>query len=182
VRSKTPSWCPCSQSFAERPGHRTFAIARRGRRRRWHRRHHTVKAMAIVPELRCLSSRIASAGQRARDPIDRRPRGYDICEKVHIPLVGVGCIGSGRERWSTSWREPAPFKSARRIISKGGGLRLDRDGMGLLLEEPGSPPSRRRSGSRMPKFRVVPLVEMCGRPARRRRIGSARFRGQPGQF
>src|SRR2546429_1464435 len=58
----------------------------------------TVKAMAIVPELKMpfLANKFGGLSGPAIRPIGVRAV-YDICEKVHIPVVGVGGVGSGRD-------------------------------------------------------------------------------------
>src|SRR2546428_6139494 len=57
----------------------------------------TVKAMAIVPELKMpfLANKFGGLSGPATRPIGVRAV-YDICGKVHIPLVGVRGIGAGR--------------------------------------------------------------------------------------
>src|SRR3989442_14252397 len=54
--------------------------------------------MAIVPELKMpfLANKFGGLSGPAIRPIGVRGV-YDICEKVHIPVVGVGGVGSGRE-------------------------------------------------------------------------------------
>ena len=58
----------------------------------------TVKAMAIAPELRMpiLANRFGGLSGPAIRPIGVRAV-YDIYEKVKIPVIGVGGIGSGRD-------------------------------------------------------------------------------------
>src|SRR5438128_7958452 len=58
----------------------------------------TLKAMSITPELKLpsLANRYGGLSGPAIRPIGVRAV-YDICERVHIPVVGVGGIGSGRD-------------------------------------------------------------------------------------
>src|SRR2546423_10654892 len=58
----------------------------------------TLKAMAITPELKIpsLANKYGGLSGPAIRSIGVRAV-YDICEKVHIPVIGVGGVGSGRD-------------------------------------------------------------------------------------
>jgi len=99
----------------------------------------TVKAMAIVPELKMpfLANRFGGLSGPAIRSIGVRAV-YDICEKVHIPVVGVGGIGSGRDALEYIMAGACAVQVGTAIISKGlavfGSIATE---MGLLLEEAG---------------------------------------------
>src|SRR5438093_258514 len=58
----------------------------------------TLKAMAITPELKMpsLANKYGGLSGPAIRSIGVRAV-YDICEKVHVPVIGVGGVGSGRD-------------------------------------------------------------------------------------
>ena len=58
----------------------------------------TVKAMSIAPELKMpsLANRFGGLSGPAIRSIGVRAV-YDICEEVHVPVIGVGGVGSGRD-------------------------------------------------------------------------------------
>src|SRR2546421_9323681 len=87
-------------------------------------------------------------------------------------------------RSSTSWRARAPCKSARRLSLKGSGSSTrSRKKWRPSWRTPGSAPSRRRSGSPMPRIQVVPLLEVVREtPSTMTYRFRADLGGQPGQF
>src|SRR3989475_8926865 len=87
-------------------------------------------------------------------------------------------------RSSTSWRARAPCKSARRLSRKGSGSSTrSRKKWRPSWRTPGSAPSRRRSGSPMPRIQVVPLLEVVREtPSTMTYRFRADLGGQPGQF
>src|SRR2546427_6549333 len=80
----------------------------------------TVKAMAIVPELKMpfLANKFGGLSGPAIRPIGVRAV-YDICEKVHIPVVGVGGVGSGRDALEYIMAGACAVQVGTAIIPKG---------------------------------------------------------------
>src|SRR5436309_3233576 len=99
----------------------------------------TVKAMAIVPELKMpfLANKFGGLSGPAIRPIGVRAV-YDICEKVHIPVVGVGGIGSGRDALEYIMAGACAVQVGTAIIPKGLAVfdEIVKE-MGSLLEEAG---------------------------------------------
>ena len=99
----------------------------------------TMKAMAITPELKMpsLANRFGGLSGPAIRPIGVRAV-YDICEKVHIPVVGVGGIGSGRDALEYIMAGASAVQVGTAIISKGLGVfnEIAKE-MASLLEEAG---------------------------------------------
>src|SRR6266571_516924 len=99
----------------------------------------TMKAMAITPELKMpsLANRYGGLSGPAIRPIGVRAV-YDICEKVHIPVVGVGGIGSGRDALEYIMAGASAIQVGTAIISKGLGVfnEIAKE-MASLLEEAG---------------------------------------------
>src|SRR3989442_15834761 len=87
-------------------------------------------------------------------------------------------------RSSTSWRAPAPCRSARRSSRKDlGSSTRSRKRSRPSWRTPGSAPSRRRSGSPMPRIQVVPLLEIVREtPTTMTYRFRADLGGQPGQI
>src|SRR2546428_1027174 len=87
-------------------------------------------------------------------------------------------------RSSTSWRVQAPCKSARRSFRRVSGCSTrSRKKWRPSSRTPGSAPSRRRSGSPMPRIQVVPLLEVVREtPSTMTYRFRADLGGQPGQF
>jgi len=83
----------------------------------------TVKAMAISPELKMpfLANRFGGLSGPAIRPIGVRAV-YDIYEKVEIPIVGVGGIGSGRDALEYVMAGACAVQVGTAIISKGLGI------------------------------------------------------------
>ena len=83
----------------------------------------TLKAMAIAPELKMpfLANRFGGLSGPAIRPIGVRAV-YDIYEKVKIPIVGVGGIGSGRDALEYIMAGASAVQVGTSIISKGLGV------------------------------------------------------------
>src|SRR5713101_3281865 len=99
----------------------------------------TVKAMAIVPELKMpfLANKFGGLSGPAIRPIGVRAV-YDICEKVHIPAVGVGGVGSGRDALEYIMAGACAVQVGTAIIPKGIAVfeEITKE-MASLLEEAG---------------------------------------------
>jgi len=99
----------------------------------------TVKAMAIVPELKMpfLANKFGGLSGPAIRPIGVRAV-YDICEKVHIPVVGVGGVGSGRDALEYIMAGACAVQVGTAIIPKGLAVfeEITKE-MASLLEEAG---------------------------------------------
>ncbi len=99
----------------------------------------TLKAMAITPELKMpsLANRFGGLSGPAIRPIGVRAV-YDICEKVHIPVIGVGGIGSGRDALEYIMAGASAVQVGTAIISKGLGVfnEITKE-MASLLEDAG---------------------------------------------
>jgi len=99
----------------------------------------TLKAMAITPELKMpsLANRYGGLSGPAIRPIGVRAV-YDICEKVRIPVIGVGGIGSGRDALEYIMAGASAVQVGTAIISKGLGVfdAIAKE-MASLLEEAG---------------------------------------------
>ena len=99
----------------------------------------TMKAMAIMRELKMpsLANRFGGLSGPAIRPIGVRAV-YDICEKVHIPVVGVGGIGSGRDALEYIMAGASAVQVGTAIISKGLGVfdEIAKE-MASLLEDAG---------------------------------------------
>src|SRR5437879_4760827 len=99
----------------------------------------TVKAMAIVPELKMpfLANKFGGLSGPAIRPIGVRAV-YDICEKVHIPVVGVGGVGSGRDALEYIMAGASAVQVGTAIIPKGIAVfeEITKE-MASLLEEAG---------------------------------------------
>src|SRR5207249_11407870 len=145
----------------------------------------TMKAMAITPELKMpsLANRFGGLSGPAIRPIGVRAV-YDICEKVHIPVIGVGGVGSGRDALEYIMAGASAVQVGTAILSRGLGVfdEITKE-MASLLEEAASNRSLRRSGSPMPRMQVVPLLEIVRETPT---TMTYRFRGDlggtPGQF
>jgi len=76
--------------------------------------------MAIVPELKMpfLANKFGGLSGPAIRPIGVRAV-YDICEKVHIPVVGVGGVGSGRDALEYIMAGACAVQVGTAIIPKG---------------------------------------------------------------
>ena len=63
---------------------------------------------------------------------------YDICEKVHVPVIGVGGVGSGRDALEYIMAGASAVQIGTAILSRGLGV-FDEvvQEMGVLLEEAG---------------------------------------------
>src|SRR5712691_11577455 len=87
-------------------------------------------------------------------------------------------------RSSTSWRGQAPCRSARQSSRKDSGSSTrSRKRWRPSWRTPASAPSRRRSGSPMPRIQIVPLLEIVREtPTTMTYRFRADFGGQPGQF
>ena len=99
----------------------------------------TVKAMSITPELKMasLANRFGGLSGPAIRSIGVRAV-YDICERVHIPIVGVGGVGSGRDALEYIMAGASAVQVGTAIISKGLGVFNEiLTEMGSLLEEAG---------------------------------------------
>ena len=83
----------------------------------------TVKAMAISPELKMpvLANRFGGLSGPAIRPIGVRAV-YDIFEKVEIPIVGVGGVGSGRDALEYIMAGARAVQIGTAIIPKGLGV------------------------------------------------------------
>src|SRR5205823_13470380 len=99
----------------------------------------TLKAMAITPELKMpsLANKFGGLSGPALRPIGVRAV-YDICEKVHVPVTGVGGVGSGRDALEYIMAGASAVQIGTAIIPKGLGVfhAITKE-MGSLLEEAG---------------------------------------------
>ena len=99
----------------------------------------TMKAMAITPELKMpsLANRFGGLSGPAIRPIGVRAV-YDICERVHIPVVGVGGVGSGRDALEYIMAGACAVQVGTAIIPKGIAVfeEITKE-MASLLEEAG---------------------------------------------
>ncbi len=99
----------------------------------------TLKAMSITPELKLpsLANKFGGLSGPAIRPIGVRAV-YDICEKVHVPVIGVGGVGSGREALEYIMAGASAVQVGTAIISKGLGVfeAITKE-MASLLEEAG---------------------------------------------
>lgn len=99
----------------------------------------TLKAMAITPELRMpsLANKYGGLSGPALRPIGVRAV-YDICEKVHVPVVGVGGVGSGRDALEYIMAGASAVQVGTAILSRGLGVfnEVTKE-MASLLEEAG---------------------------------------------
>src|SRR5436309_990840 len=99
----------------------------------------TMKAMAITPELKMpsLANRFGGLSGPAIRPIGVRAV-YDICEKVHIPVIGVGGVGSGRDALEYIMAGASAVQVGTAILSRGLGVfdEITKE-MASLLEEAG---------------------------------------------
>jgi len=95
--------------------------------------------MAIVPELKMpfLANKFGGLSGPAIRPIGVRAV-YDICEKVHIPVVGVGGVGSGRDALEYIMAGACAVQIGTAIIPKGLAVfeEITKE-MASLLEESG---------------------------------------------
>jgi len=99
----------------------------------------TLKAMAITPELKLpsLANRFGGLSGPAIRPVGVRAV-YDICEKVHVPVIGVGGVGSGRDALEYIMAGASAVQVGTAIISKGLGIfEAIAKEMASLLEEAG---------------------------------------------
>ena len=99
----------------------------------------TLKAMAITPELKMpsLANKYGGLSGPAIRSIGVRAV-YDICEKVHIPVIGVGGVGSGRDALEYIMAGACAIQIGTAILSRGLGVFNEvAKEMGLLLEEAG---------------------------------------------
>jgi dihydroorotate dehydrogenase (NAD+) catalytic subunit len=83
----------------------------------------TLKAMAITPELKMpsLANKFGGLSGPALRPIGVRAV-YDICEKVHIPVIGVGGVGSGRDALEYIMAGASAVQVGTAILSRGLGV------------------------------------------------------------
>jgi len=99
----------------------------------------TLKAMAITPELKMpsLANKYGGLSGPAIRSIGVRAV-YDICEKVHVPVIGVGGIGSGRDALEYIMAGASAVQIGTAILSRGLGV-FDEvvKEMASLLEEAG---------------------------------------------
>ncbi|TLZ87378.1 MAG: dihydroorotate dehydrogenase [Methanobacteriota archaeon] len=99
----------------------------------------TLKAMAITPELKMpsLANKYGGLSGPAIRSIGVRAV-YDICEKVHVPVIGVGGVGSGRDALEYIMAGASAVQIGTAILSRGLGV-FDEvvQEMGVLLEEAG---------------------------------------------
>jgi len=99
----------------------------------------TLKAMAITPELKMpsLANRFGGLSGAAIRPIGVRAV-YDIFEKVHIPVIGVGGVESGRDALEYIMAGASAVQVGTAIISKGLGVfdAITKE-MASLLEDAG---------------------------------------------
>ncbi len=99
----------------------------------------TLKAMAITPELKIpsLANKYGGLSGPAIRSIGVRAV-YDICEKVHIPVIGVGGVGSGRDALEYIMAGACAVQIGTAILSRGLGVfnEITKE-MALLLEEAG---------------------------------------------
>src|SRR5438552_1812239 len=99
----------------------------------------TMKAMAITPELKMpsLANKYGGLSGPAIRSIGVRAV-YDICEKVHVPVIGVGGVGSGRDALEYIMAGASAVQIGTAILSRGLGV-FDEvvQEMGVLLEEAG---------------------------------------------
>jgi dihydroorotate dehydrogenase (NAD+) catalytic subunit len=99
----------------------------------------TLKAMAITPELKMpsLANRFGGLSGPAIRPIGVRAV-YDICEKVHVPVIGVGGVGSGRDALEYIMAGASAVQIGTSILAHGLGV-FDQvvKEMASLLEEGG---------------------------------------------
>src|SRR5204863_2475488 len=99
----------------------------------------TMKAMAITPELKMpyLANKYDGLSGPAIRSIGVRAV-YDICEKVHVPVIGVGEVGSGRDALEYIMAGASAVQIGTAILSRGLGV-FDEvvQEMGVLLEEAG---------------------------------------------
>ena len=99
----------------------------------------TVKAMAIAPELRMpiLANRFGGLSGPAIRPIGVRAV-YDICEKVNIPVIGVGGVDSGHAALEYIMAGASAVQIGTALVGQGLGVfeRTTKE-MASLLEEIG---------------------------------------------
>lgn len=99
----------------------------------------TLKAMAITPELKMpsLANTFGGLSGPALRPVGVRAV-YDICEKVHVPVIGVGGVGSGRDALEYIMAGASAVQVGTAILSRGLGIfgEITKD-MAALLEETG---------------------------------------------
>ncbi|MFA5896303.1 MAG: dihydroorotate dehydrogenase, partial [Thermoplasmata archaeon] len=99
----------------------------------------TVKAMAIAPELKMpiLANRYGGLSGPAIRPIGVRAV-YDIYEKVDIPVIGVGGVGSGRDALEYIMAGAKAVQVGTALVGQGLGVfeRITKE-MAFLLEDVG---------------------------------------------
>jgi dihydroorotate dehydrogenase (NAD+) catalytic subunit len=95
--------------------------------------------MAITPELKMpsLANRFGGLSGPAIRPIGVRAV-YDICEKVHVPVIGVGGVGSGRDALEYIMAGACAVQIGTSILARGLGVfdQVAKE-MASLLEEGG---------------------------------------------
>src|SRR5213079_2421405 len=127
------------EALPERPGHREVAVAAEEGGADGIVAINTMKAMAITPELKMpsLANRFGGLSGPAIRPIGVRAV-YDICEKVHIPVIGVGGVGSGRDALEYIMAGASAVQVGTAILSRGLGVfdEITKE-MASLLEEAG---------------------------------------------